>query len=51
MVNADGNLVSEVRYSAFDESRYTSQTETPTDYLFTGKRIDRYINMYRYTSR
>ena len=33
--NAAGGLVSELRYTAWGEIRYTSGT-TPTDYTYTG---------------
>ena len=45
-----GVKMAEVRYKPFGEDRYTSGT-TPTDFRFTGQRIDSYINIYWYNSR
>ena len=49
--NEDGSLNSEVRYSAFGETRYTSATGTPTDYLYTGQRIEEEAGLYYYGAR
>jgi hypothetical protein len=41
--DAGGQILSEVRYTAFGEIRYENNT-TPTDRLYTGQRADSYIN-------
>ena len=43
-------MVNEVRYSAFGETRYLNG-ETVTDLLYTGQKLDSYINLYWYGSR
>lgn len=43
-VEASGNLVSSLRYTAFGETRYAGGT-TATDYRYTGQREDSYINL------
>jgi RHS repeat-associated protein len=50
VTNASGVKISEVRYSAFGETRYTSGT-TPTDYLYTGQRQEAEIGLYFYVAR
>jgi RHS repeat-associated protein len=47
---ATGAKLSELRYKAWGEDRYTSGT-APTSYRFTGQRVDSYINLYWYNSR
>ena len=49
-VNSDGTLLSEVRYSAFGEERYSSGTMT-TDYLYTGQREEAEVGLYYYVAR
>jgi RHS repeat-associated protein len=46
----DGDVVSEVRYSAFGEIRYDSGTMT-TDYLYTGQREEAEVGLYYYVAR
>ncbi|OGO72172.1 MAG: hypothetical protein A2Z49_10300, partial [Chloroflexi bacterium RBG_19FT_COMBO_56_12] len=46
-----GTLYSELRYKAWGGERYSSATETPTTFRFTGQRADSYINMYWFGSR
>jgi RHS repeat-associated protein len=48
--DADGNMVSELRYSAWGSVRYT-YSSTPTDYTYTGQYSDSYINLLDYGSR
>ena len=48
--NTSGALVSELRYKAWGETRYSSGT-TPTSYRYTGQRDDSYINLLWYGSR
>ena len=48
--DASGNVVSEVRYSAFGEMRYQNGT-TPTDYLYTGQRQEAELGLYYYVAR
>ncbi len=50
-LNEDGTPHSEVRYTAFGETRYTSQTDTPTDYLYTGQRLEEELGLYYYVAR
>ena len=51
MVTDDtGDIVSEVRYSAFGEVRYESGTMT-TDYLYTGQRQESEVGLYYYVAR
>ncbi|MHB0968001.1 MAG: RHS repeat-associated core domain-containing protein [Bellilinea sp.] len=49
-VNASGNLVSSLRYTAFGEVRATSGT-TSTDYRYTGQRSEAEIGLYYYVAR
>jgi RHS repeat-associated protein len=48
--DASGAFQSEIRYTAFGETRYENGT-TPTDYQYTGQRKDRYIKLYFYKAR
>jgi RHS repeat-associated protein len=48
--NDQGVKISELRYKAWGEVRYTSGT-TPTDYTYTGQYSDSYINLLWYGSR
>ena len=50
VTDSSGAVVSEVRYSAFGEMRYLNG-ETVTDLLYTGQKLDSYINLYWYGSR
>ncbi len=50
-LNEEGTLHSEVRYTPFGETRYTSQTDTPTDYLYTGQRLEEELGLYFYNAR
>jgi RHS repeat-associated protein len=47
---ADGAFQSEMRYTAFGETRYENGT-TPTDYQYTGQRKDRYIELIHMGAR
>lgn len=49
-VNASGNLVSSLRYTAFGEVRAASGT-TATDYRYTGQRNEAEIGLYYYVAR
>ena len=46
---AAGEIFSEVRYSAFGEMRFSTNS-TPTDYLYTGQRIEE-AGLYFYVAR
>jgi RHS repeat-associated protein len=48
--DADGVVVSEVKYSAFGEIRYQDGV-TPTDYLYTGQRQEAELGLYYYVAR
>ena len=48
--NADGTLQSETKYTAFGETR-SSTGATPTDYLYTGQRLEAEIGLYFYNAR
>ncbi len=48
--NATGQIVSEVRYKAWGETRFASGT-MPTKYTYTGQYSDSYINLLWYGSR
>jgi len=48
--DASGNVLSEMRYSAWGGVRYNSGI-TPTDYTYTGQYSDSYINLLWYGSR
>jgi len=50
VTDASGVMVSEVRYSAFGETRYQNGTLT-TDYLYTGQRQEAEIGLYYYVAR
>jgi len=50
VTDASGGMVSEVRYSAFGETRYQNGTLT-TDYLYTGQRQETEIGLYYYVAR
>ena len=50
VTDSAGAVVNEVRYSAFGEMRYLDG-ETVTDLLYTGQKLDSYINLYWYGSR
>jgi len=50
VADASGVMVSEVRYSAFGETRYQNGTLT-TDYLYTGQRQEAEIGLYYYVAR
>jgi len=50
VTDASGGMVSEVRYSAFGETRYQNGTLT-TDYLYTGQREEAEIGLYYYVAR
>lgn len=50
ILEAGGNPVGELRYSAFGGTRFTDG-DTPTTYHYTGQREDSYINLYWYGSR
>jgi len=50
VTDASGGMVSEVRYSAFGETRYQNGTLT-TDYLYTGQRQEAEIGLYYYVAR
>jgi len=50
VTDASGVMVSEVRYSAFGETRYQNGTLT-TDYLYTGQRQEMEIGLYYYVAR
>ena len=50
IVDSTGNLVSELRYKAWGETRYSSGT-TPTDYRYTGQREEAGIGLYYYRAR
>jgi len=50
VTDASGVMVSEVRYSAFGETRYQSGTLS-TDYLYTGQRQEAEIGLYYYVAR
>ncbi|MBI9049672.1 MAG: RHS repeat-associated core domain-containing protein [Anaerolineaceae bacterium] len=47
---ADGTWNSEIRYSAFGETRYSSGI-TPTDYRYTGQLQQKDVNLYYYNAR
>ena len=47
---ADGTRNSEIRYSAFGETRYSSGI-TPTDYRYTGQLEQADVNLYYYNAR
>ncbi|MBI9049664.1 MAG: hypothetical protein JEZ00_09610 [Anaerolineaceae bacterium] len=47
---ADGTWNSEIRYSAFGETRYSSGI-TPTDYRYTGQLEQADVNLYYYNAR
>ncbi|MBI9049162.1 MAG: RHS repeat-associated core domain-containing protein [Anaerolineaceae bacterium] len=47
---ADGTWNSEIRYSAFGETRY-SLGITPTDYRYTGQLEQKDVNLYYYNAR
>ncbi|MBI9049668.1 MAG: alpha/beta hydrolase [Anaerolineaceae bacterium] len=47
---ADGTWTSEIRYSAFGETRYSSGI-TPTDYRYTGQLEQADVNLYYYNAR
>ena len=47
---ADGTWNSEIRYSAFGETRYSSGI-TPTDYRYTGQLEQKDVNLYYYNAR
>jgi RHS repeat-associated protein len=49
-LNLDGSVASEMRYSAWGETRYTFGT-TPTKRQYTGQIEDSYIKLYWYGSR
>jgi len=49
-LNANGTLHSEARYYPYGEERWSSGT-LPTDYRFTGQRLDSYINLVQMGSR
>ncbi len=48
--DASGNVISELRYTAWGEVRYNSGV-TPTQYQYTGQYSDSYINLLWYGSR
>jgi RHS repeat-associated protein len=48
--NTSGTLVSELRYAAWGETRYTSGT-TATDYRYSGQREESNIGLYFYNAR
>ena len=48
--NTSGALVSELRYKAWGETRYSSGT-TPTSYRYTGQREEPGIGLYFYNAR
>jgi RHS repeat-associated protein len=48
--NTSGALVSELRYKAWGETRYSSGT-TPTSYRYTGQREEAGIGLYFYNAR
>ena len=48
--DADGTWNSEIRYSAFGETRYSSGI-TPTDYRYTGQLEQKDVNLYYYNAR
>jgi len=50
VTDASGVIVSELRYSAFGETRYQNGTLT-TDYLYTGQRQETEIGLYYYVAR
>ena len=50
VTDSTGAVVNEIRYSAFGEMRYLNG-ETVTDLLYTGQKLDSYINLYWYSSR
>jgi len=50
VADASGTVVSELRYSAFGETRYQNGSLT-TDYLYTGQRQEAEIGLYYYVAR
>ena len=48
--SSTGQILSEVRYSAFGEIRYRNNT-TPTDRLYTGQRAEAELGLYYYVAR
>ncbi len=48
--SADGTFYGEIRYTAFGEARYSSGT-TPTDYRYTGQRLEEVMGIYYYRAR
>jgi RHS repeat-associated protein len=50
VADAGGQVISELRYSAFGEIRYQNGTLT-TDYLYTGQRQEAEIGLYYYVAR
>ena len=47
VLNADGTVHSEARHYPYGEERWSSGT-VPTDYRFTGQRIDSWIKLLPY---
>jgi RHS repeat-associated protein len=50
VVDEDGDMLSEVRYEAWGETRY-SYGSPPTDYRYTGQRQEAGIGLYYYNAR
>jgi RHS repeat-associated protein len=51
-VDPDGSMIAEMRYTAWGETRYTSEVATPTDYQYTGQRNEmNSIGLYYYNAR
>ena len=50
VVDADGALVSELRYKAWGETRYSAGA-TPMDYRYTGQREEAGLGLYYYRAR
>jgi RHS repeat-associated protein len=51
-VDPDGSMIAEMRYTAWGETRYTSEVATPTDYQYTGQRSEmNSIGLYYYNAR
>jgi len=49
--DSNGNRVSELRYRAFGETRYSGGSGTPTDRRFTGQQQEAALGLYFYNAR
>jgi hypothetical protein len=49
-LDASGNKIAELRYMPWGSQRYSSGS-TPTDYRYTGQRLENRLGLYYYGAR